>query len=51
MKKHTVMIAVLVAGGLVVIAASADAATGGQVHEAVGEAVGCACAWLHSLFA
>jgi len=50
MKKHPFTIAALVAGVLVMIAASADAATGGQVHEAVGEVVCCACAWVQSLF-
>ena len=49
MNKRTFRIAALVLGGLVVVGASADAATGGQASAAVGEFVCCACAWVHSL--
>jgi len=49
MSKSSLRIAVFVVGGLVVIGASADAATGGKVSAAAGEFACCACAWLQSL--
>ena len=49
MNKRSLRIAVFVIGGLVVIGASADAATGGQASAAVGEFVCSACAWVQSL--